>query len=312
MFLIMGSILHSMKATALRTGLSPHSIRMWERRYRAVTPKRNGTNRRLYDEEDISRLTLLRKLTEAGHSIGNVAGLPAPELERLANVAHFYRPEPSGPAPGEKDLVETCLAAVKDLDERRLQDALREGEVALGSQGLLQRVIGPLAQRVGDLWRDGTITAAHEHLASEEVRSFLAHTMRPFAFNDATPLLLVATPAGQLHELGALLAAASAANLGWRVTYLGVSLPAAEIAGAARQQKARAVALSLVYPEDDPHLEGELTRLRELMPPEISVLVGGRAAAAYQAALEKINAHVMSDLSAMAAALDSLRKTPKR
>ena len=43
------------------------------------------------------------------------------------------------------------------------------------------------------------------------------------------------------------LVGAAAANLGWHVTYLGASLPAAEIAGAARQNRARAVALSLVY-----------------------------------------------------------------
>ena len=82
-------------------------------------------------------------------------------------------------------------------------------------------------------------------------------------------MLVVATPAGQIHELGALLVGAAAANLGWHVTYLGASLPAAEIAGAARQNRARAVALSLVYPEDDPRLEGELTRLRESLPPEV-------------------------------------------
>ena len=59
-------------------------------------------------------------------------------------------------------------------------------------------------------------------------------------------------------------AGAAAANIGWHVTYLGASLPAAEIAGAAMQNRARAVALSLVYPQDDPRLEGELIRLRDM------------------------------------------------
>ncbi|MBM3756002.1 MAG: cobalamin B12-binding domain-containing protein [Acidobacteria bacterium] len=81
-------------------------------------------------------------------------------------------------------------------------------------------------------------------------------------------------PPGQLHELGALLAGAAAANLGWHVTYLGPSLPAAEIVGAARQNHARAVALSLVYPEDDPRLAVELAALRQSLPPEIALLAG--------------------------------------
>ena len=121
-------------------------------------------------------------------------------------------------------------------------------------------------------------------------------------------MLVVATPAGQIHELGALLVGAAAANVGWHVTYLGASLPAAEIAGAARQNRARAVALSLVYPEDDPRLEGELTRLHDSLPAEVTLLVGGRAMPAYRAALEKIDATPLEDLTHLCATLDELRK----
>ena len=95
------------------------------------------------------------------------------------------------------------------------------------------------------------------------------------------PVLVVATPSGQLHELGALLVGAAAANLGWHVTYLGASLPAAEIAGAALQNRARAVALSLVYPEDDPTLEDELDLSKvQMQMPMFKMLAKGYLAAA--------------------------------
>lgn len=152
---------------------------------------------------------------------------------------------------------------------------LKRAETALGALGLLQRVVAPLAQAVGDLWRAGTITAAHEHFASAVIRIFLGHAAKPFARTDNAPVLVVATPAGQIHELGALLVGAAAANVGWHVTYLGASLPAAEIAGAVRQNRARVVAVSLVYPEDDSRLEAELIRLRDLLPSKSrSLLVG--------------------------------------
>ena len=128
---------------------------------------------------------------------------------------------------------------------------------------------------------------------------------------DHAPALVVATPAGQVHELGALLVGATAANLGWQVIYLGASLPAAEIAGAARQRRARAVALSLVYPEDDPKLEGELSRLRESLPTEVPLLVGGRASLAYREHLEKIGAITMENLTHLGLTLDTLRKSGK-
>lgn len=306
---------HPMKVVVRRTGLTAHVIRIWEKRYGAVKPERTGTNRRLYSEEQIERLGLLRDITRAGHSIGPVAQLPIQKLRTLAAETESARVQAAGAASGgagATTLLDKCVDAVKRLDARALDEALQRGALELGSQGLLQRVIAPVAQIIGDLWRDGVITAAHEHFASASIRIFLGHAARPFAGSDDSPVLVVATLTGQLHELGALLVGAAAANLGWHVTYLGASLPATEIAGAARQNHARAVALSLVYPEDDPRLEAELTRLRELLPPDVTLLVGGRAMPAYRQALDQIGALPMKDLAHFCATLDELRKPARR
>ena len=97
-------------------------------------------------------------------------------------------------------------------------------------------------------------------------------------------------------------------QLGWRTTYLGASLPAAEIAGAAVQSKAVAVAISIVYPEDDPRLSHELVNLRRFLPLEIKILTGGRGAAAYSETLTRIGAIQPADLDAFSQQLDALRK----
>ena len=306
---------HAIKVVSRRTGLSAHVIRVWEKRYGAVEPARTGTNRRLYSEAQIERLSLLADITRAGHSIGRVAKLPTDMLRKLAAETFRDHDHPARgltKASGAILPLDQCLAAVKALDSGGLENALKRAETELGAQGLLQRVIAPLAQTIGELWRDGAITAAHEHFASAVIRVFLGHTAKPFAGVEGAPVLVVATPSGQLHELGALLVGAAAANLGWRVTYLGASLPAAEIAGAARQNQARAVALSLVYPEDDPRLEGELARLRELLPSETVLLAGGRAMPAYRDALASVAALQVKDLSHLGSVLDDLRKPSRK
>jgi len=101
---------------------------------------------------------------------------------------------------------------------------------------------------------------------------------------------------------------ALAGNLGWRVTYLGAGLPALEIAGAARQKKARVVALSLVYPEDDANLPTELALLRESLPAQTALLVGGRAMPAYRDILRRLGAILAEDLAQLGQALDRLRR----
>jgi methanogenic corrinoid protein MtbC1 len=117
----------------------------------------------------------------------------------------------------------------------------------------------------------------------------------------------VTTPSGQLHEIGALLAAATAASEGWRATYLGPSLPADEIAAAVRQNGARAVALSIVYPTDDPHVRTELQRLGQLVGRDAVILVGGRGASSYRSALEAAGARYLPDYHKLREALESIR-----
>ena len=306
---------HPIKVAARRTGLSAHVIRIWEKRYGAVKPKRTATNRRLYSEADIERLSLLRVLSQGGHGIGQLASLPLESLQRLVKETEKIDHEAILGTPGAADkftFLEECIVAMARLDAPALEAVFQKAETELGIQGLLQRVFAPLAQAAGDLWRTGAITAAHEHFATAVIRTFLGNATRLVTASASGPVIVVATPTGQTQEIGALLAGATAANLGWRVTYLGSGLPAAEIAGIARQNQARAVALSLVYPEDDPLLANELKKLRMLLPLEVTLIVGGRAMPAYREALDEIGAVPAEDLNHFCTVLDGLRRPGKR
>ncbi|MBE0544534.1 MAG: MerR family transcriptional regulator [Verrucomicrobia bacterium] len=306
----MEEIQHTIRVAARRCGLSAHVIRIWEKRYDAVSPDRTDTNRRLYSEDEIERLSLLRIATHAGHSIGNIARLPTERLRKLVTETAAL-PAPPTPAKttAAATLIESAIAAIQGLDAPELEQILGRGAVTFGQHGLLEKVIGPLAVKVGDLWRDGTLTAAHEHFASALIRSFLARHSKPFAVNGNAPVILVATPAGQLHEVGAVMVAAAANDLGWRVVYLGVSLPAVEIASAAQQHQARAVALSIVYPEDDPNLPLELETLRKHLPAKTRIILGGRAAGAYRQAGDQIGAIQVKELRDFYKILESIRRT---
>lgn len=302
---------HSLRVVTQRTGLSTHVVRIWEKRYGAVIPKRSATNRRFYSDAEIERLTLLRLATAAGHSIGSIANLP---LERLQTLVAEAEPNTLTSRSAGKSVSlpesfqESCLSAARQMNVALFEEALQRALIALGHQGLLQRVIAPLAKTVGELWRAGELTAAHEHFLTASLKVFLGQMAKQFAASDHAPGIIVATPAGQLHELGALMANTAAAHLGWRTIYLGASLPAAEITGAAAQNRVNAVALSIVYPEDDPGLPQELLNLRRFLPQQIQILTGGRAAAAYRPTLVRIGAIQSSDLDGFCKQLDALRK----
>lgn len=298
----------SIKAVSKRTGLSPHVIRVWEKRYGAIKPLRTSTNRRIYSEEDTNRLLLLRKATLAGYNIGSTHSLTQEQLVELIDRAILHRDT-------QTPELELALRAVHAMDDAHLMALLEDQVVTMGQHGLLERFITPLTYKIGELWERGVITAAHEHFCSALIRAFLSRNSRPYASNGGMPSLVVATPSGQLHEMGAVIVGAAAADAGWRVVYLGASLPASEIAGAAVQSRARAVALSIVYPGDDPSLPLELENLRCYMPAEICILAGGRSAAAYSSTLTKIGASRQEYLGEFRSMLDQIRrsfKTPKQ
>jgi methylmalonyl-CoA mutase cobalamin-binding subunit len=125
--------------------------------------------------------------------------------------------------------------------------------------------------------------------------------------NPDGPAVVVATPSGQHHEIGAMLAAAAAAAEGWRVVYLGPNLPAESIATAAEKTGARAVALSLVYPPDDPNVVRELRALRRMLPEEVTIVLGGQSAPSYRAELDGIGALWLPDAPSLRSALDLIR-----
>jgi methanogenic corrinoid protein MtbC1 len=162
---------------------------------------------------------------------------------------------------------------------------------------LVDELVVPLLERIGALWDERVLRPAHEHLASSVIRRVLSWVTEAFEAADTAPAVVAATLAGQVHELGAMLVATTAAAEGWRVLYLGADLPAEDIAAAARRTGVRAVALSLIYPDDGAHLSGECRRLARSLPEHVELVVGGAAAIANASALSAAGARVLADLA---------------
>lgn len=80
--------LFEISTVARLTGLSAANIRMWEKRYNVVEPARSKSGRRLYTENDVSRLTLLKSLADHGQPIRTTFSLSDEDLsQRLRQVA---------------------------------------------------------------------------------------------------------------------------------------------------------------------------------------------------------------------------------
>ena len=298
------------EAVARRSGLSQHLIRIWERRYAAVRPVRTESNRRLYSEADVVRLALLNRAVHAGHRISDIATLSTPKLEQLVgkdfpNTA-TSRSKRKGVSP---NFVKLALNAITKFDSEELDAILSHAEVDLGQARALDQIVMPLMESIGELWKEGSIRIAHEHMATAVVRNHVGAILASMRYPSTAPSIVIATPVGQLHEVGALVVAVAAALEGWRPVFLGSNLPADEIAGAVQKSGARAIALSVVFPFDDSKLPTELNRLRRLLPEKVSILIGGRAAEAYKDAIDSIYAFRLTDIDMFRRQLELLRSS---
>jgi len=317
----MSEKLYPIKYVARETGLTPLVIRAWERRYNAVVPQRTDTNRRLYSEGDIMRLKLLARAVDSGINIGAVADKenqrimemiqPSAESITTKSITDDNGQENSlaSFAVGQtgSQYFQQALDAVTALDGQKLENILMRASVQLSKHAIIEDVIVPLMHKIGDLWEEGQLRIINEHLATAVVRSFLGNMRGAFSVEDTAPVVLVTTPQGQLHELGALLTAAAANEEGWKCTYLGPNIPSEEIIAAAEHLKPRVLSLSLVHPADDPRLPHDLEKMKMFLPKDIRIIVGGRAAEGYAEVIKKINAEYLPDIRAFRRRLQELR-----
>ncbi|MEI8282809.1 MAG: MerR family transcriptional regulator, partial [Armatimonadota bacterium] len=215
---------YTIRTVASMTGLSQYTIRAWERRHHILNPDRTETNRRLYGEEDVFRLKLLKQMVDAGHSIGQSSKLTNDELFRLGSLGPDSAAFPNDRKSPDQFL-NASIASVVQLDEEALRDSLVRGAAFLGAGSFIENVILPLLSHVESRWVEKSISIAQEHMVTAVLRTNLEQLRSSFLTSPNARRLLVTTPKGQMHELGALIVSVIAGLESWQVTYLGPNLP---------------------------------------------------------------------------------------
>jgi len=264
----LSEITYPVGAVSRLTGLSPDVLRAWERRYRIVQPTRTDGGTRRYSAQEVERLLLVKTAVDAGHRIGQVARMDEAQLRQLA-VRH--PPELAPPNAG----IAEVLASLERLDSAEAERLLSQQLAALGPTRFAQEVALPLLQEIGREWEESRLCIASEHLGSTLLRSLLGACLRPTRVHREAPRIVFATPPGERHEMGLLIAAISALSAGAQPIFLGIELPEDQLVHAVRSTGARALALGIVrLPRS--LWEPFASSLRSALPADVELWVGGR------------------------------------
>jgi DNA-binding transcriptional MerR regulator len=254
------------------TGLAAARLRVWERRYEVVRPRRRPNGYRAYTADQLALLRAFARLIDAGERIGDLA---AQTREQVLAQADARSADGSPQA--------ALLDAVRRLDRERLERLVAEQLTLRGLGGFASEIVLPLAQSVGDLWALGQIPIAAEHLASEVVLHALKGELR--RPHGSGRVVIAACLPGERHEWGFLASLARIRDFGWTIHYLGADLPVQEVVQAARTLEPRAIALSASNPVVVQANLPALASVPARLPARTLAAIGGAGAEPYASVL---------------------------
>jgi methanogenic corrinoid protein MtbC1 len=145
-------------------------------------------------------------------------------------------------------------------------------------------VVLPYLTELGERWERGTASVAQEHFATNVIRGRLAGLARGWG-NGHGPRAVLACPPGELHDLALMVFGIVLHRSGWRIDYLGMDTPLAELTRTVDARHPALVVIAATLPETLRPLAAQLTALAQRAPlalagagatPEIASTVGAR------------------------------------
>jgi len=211
---------YSIKDLEKLSGIKAHTIRIWEKRYRLVEPKRTDTNIRTYCDGDLKRLLNISMLNRNGHKISKIATLSDAELsEKIIHLTQNVKDTQSQ--------IENLTIAMIELDEEKFEKAISRSIIQMGFEETIAKIIYPFFVNIGLMWQTGTISPAQEHFVSNLIRQkiLVAIDSQLNSLRSNAKTFALFLPEGELHELGLLFYAYMIRKRGHKVIYLGQSVP---------------------------------------------------------------------------------------
>jgi MerR family transcriptional regulator, light-induced transcriptional regulator len=211
---------YSIKDLERITGIKAHTIRIWEKRYGLIEPRRTDSNIRLYCDEDVKKLLNVSILLKHGMKISRLAQLDQQELSgKILEVSVLPN--------GLGSQIENLVVAMIELDESKFEKTLSRAIIRNGFENTLFEVIYPFFERVGVLWQAGSINPAQEHFITNLIKQkiYVAIDSVPLQQVVEQKTVVMFLPEWELHELGMLVYVFFLKKQGFKVVYLGQKVP---------------------------------------------------------------------------------------
>lgn len=231
---------YSISDLARLTGISSHTLRVWEKRYALLQPQRTESNTRYYLAGDLRRLVMIAALHRKGMRISRIAELAPEELEQEYRII----------GEAESASIHRLKQALIDMDVLTVEEILDDAIRLEGFESALTGTILPLLGQMEIMWLAGTIEEAHEAFFREQIRRKTIRAIDALPRPAGGRRYILLLPKGNQQELNHLFMHYFLRRGGIEVTDLGCEIQVECALSAARRCQAEGI---LVVNEDPVH-----------------------------------------------------------
>lgn len=249
---------YSIKDLEVLSGIKAHTIRIWEKRYNLLIPKRTDTNIRFYSDKDLRKMLNVSMLVRNGFKISKVARMGENQIaEKILSLTTQKATE--------SDYIDRLILQMVNFDNKGFYNLASEIIEDKGLEDAVSKIFFDFFVRVGTFWQVGSIFPAQEHYVSAIFRQKLIAEIDKLGIDstrDSTILFFL--PEGELHEMSLLFYSYLARKMGYNVIYLGQFVPFQDLNKIQEHVKidfAFTAFINSVLKED---LENYLEQLKEL------------------------------------------------
>jgi len=211
----------SIKDLEVLSGVKAHTIRIWEKRYHILDPNRTETNIRIYDTAALQKLLNIAFLNENGYKISRISNLSDKEITDLVQST-------SSSNNYENRALKSFLVSMFNYDSVLFLNTYDELLKTRTFTEIFKDVFIPFLEQIGILWQTNTITPSHEHFISNLIRQKVysnlekLQSVKPF---NKEKVFILFLPENEIHDLGILFTNYELLTLGYKVIFLGHTIP---------------------------------------------------------------------------------------
>ncbi|MDT0644907.1 MerR family transcriptional regulator [Zunongwangia sp. F363] len=183
------------------SGIKAHTIRIWEKRYKVLTPSRTSTNIRTYDSSSLQKILNIAFLNENGYKISRISKLNDEEISRMVKRI-------SASSSRENRAINAFKLAMINFDKQLFHNTYARLQEDKSFQEIFQEVFLPLLNEIGTLWQTDTIKPIHEHYIVELIKQKLYLNIAGIKKKDdkkqTDHLYVLFLPENEIHDIGIL------------------------------------------------------------------------------------------------------------